>query len=274
MRTRGPIAAAAASALLLGATACAVPAQVPGAPPAPQAPTAPTAAPTIVADPVTAGPTGPTATTGAPDAPASVAPGPAATGAAEADPLAGWQEIVTPNGTATFRIPPDWSADVGGGDLVDYDGFTRWSNSIVISDADGARQLRYWDGPGDDVGASSAFGVVAQERIATLDAEELAAAGGGSPYLEHWARAWWDGGADGGEVRAHVAVTPQHAEGEPPSAAFSDGHRLISFGALRTMASEEAAIEWLESDEAARLFEIVRTLDLHGAPVDAMPLQG
>lgn len=48
---------------------------------------------------------------------------------------------------------------------------------------------------------------------------------------------------------------------------------MIFFGARQAFANREEAVAWLEGDEAAEVFAIVRTLDLHGASADAMPEQ-
>ncbi|WAC66766.1 hypothetical protein OVA14_03040 [Agrococcus sp. SL85] len=217
------------------------------------------------ADPTEAPTTAPTSQAPAPTSESSAAPTPT-----ETDPQAVWQRIETPNGTASFRIPPGWSAEVDG-EEQEYDGETHWVNGIAIRDPDGSVRLSYWDGPGDGAGAVARFGIVSTERVATLSEDELAAVDRDDrSVLEHSASAWWDGN-DTGDTWAHVALSHVAGGDQPPTATVIDGERLIDFSTRRDMASEEEAIAWLESAEAALLLDIIATLDLTGIPAPVLP---
>lgn len=226
------------------------------------------AAPTAATAPVPSAPTPTAALTAAPTAPATPEP------TSAPDPRADWQQVATPNGTASFRIPPGWTADVGGGEL-EHDGELHWQNHIEVLDEAGAVQLHYWDGPGaDDVAAISRVGIVAEAPVETLDAEELATVVGevhDPAYLDHAAAAWWiDWGEQG--TQAVVSLTTMLGiAANQPGFLTQDGVRGVSFVSLRTMASEADAEAWLAGDEAAELLDIIRTLDLTAAPSPALP---
>ncbi len=231
------------------------------------APVAPPAAGTATAS------TAPQATAGAP----STTPTPARTptpsptpSPTPGDPHAGWQEVATPNGTATFRIPPGWTAEVGG-ERIDYDGEEHWVNDITVRSDTGAISLSYYDGPYDDVGAVADFGVVRSTPVATLDAAELASARDIDPaYLDHRASAWWTTG-DGAMFHAHAGLaSPQMADGQPLSMVY-DGERSLSLGVRADFGSEADAVAWLESDEVTAVLQIVETLDLTAIPAPALP---
>ncbi|MCH1884084.1 hypothetical protein [Agrococcus sp. ARC_14] len=205
-----------------------------------------------------------------PTAPAEPSPVPT-TAPAASDPHAEWQELATPNGTASFLIPPGWTARMGGEELQ-YDGELHWQNSVGLVDERGTVQLTYWDGPGEDVGAGARFGIVASEPAATLDDAERASVDVfDEAYLEHAATAWWSGSQDQG-FRAIVGLTTATCFGDShPGLMVQDGERTISFLTLREMPSEAEAIAWLEGDEAALLMEIIGTLDLTAIPSPALP---
>ncbi len=203
----------------------------------------------------------------APTATASVEPTSTAT---PTDPHAGWQEIATPNGTATFRIPPGWTAEVGGEEIA-YDGEQHWVNAVTVRSETGTISAGYYDGPYDDVGAAASFGVVRSTPVETLDAEELAAAGDTDPvHLEHHASAWWASG-DGATFTAFAGLATRRVGDSPPGALVSDGERTVSLGVREDFASEAEAVAWLESDDVAIVLEIVATLDLTGIPAPALP---
>lgn len=240
-----PVAAGIAAIVLLAGCA------QPGA----EAPEAPTAAPTSQAPSPSAEPT-PSATV--------------------ADPHADWQRIETPNGTASFLIPPGWAAEIGGQEL-EHDGEIHWQNEIVVLDPDGEAQLGYSDGPGgDDVAAIARVGIVELRPVATLDDEERAAAAGDvadPAYLEHAVAAWWVDWGDQG-IRGIVSLTPDSVEaagGHQPGFLVLDGERGLSFGTMRAFSTDAEAAAWLESDEVAQLVDIVATLDLTGIPAPALP---
>ncbi len=223
--------------------------------------TSPASAPTPTAASHATAPT-PSATA----APSST-PSPSST---PTDPLAGWQEVATPNGTATFRIPPGWTAELDG-EHVDYDGETHWLNEITLRDAAGELHLGYVDGPYDDVGAVASFGVVRSTPVATLDEAERAAHDDVEPrHLDHHAIAWWTSG-DGATFTAEAALAnPPMGESQPTSMVI-DGERSVSFGVREEFTSEAEAVAWLESDDVALLLEIVSTLDLTAIPAPALP---
>ncbi|MET4098431.1 hypothetical protein ABIB37_000668 [Agrococcus sp. UYP10] len=127
MSRRGAAAAALTTIALLVA-GCAPTAGGPGETPA-ATPTA-TATPTASAEPTPTASPAPTPT-----------PTPSST-----DPSADWQEIATPNGTATFRIPPGWTAEVGGEEVA-YDGEQHWVNAIAVRNETGTVTASYYDGP-------------------------------------------------------------------------------------------------------------------------------
>lgn len=224
-------------------------------------------------------PTSPASTTApAPSTPSPPASTPAQSPAptptptdAPSDPYAGWQQIATPNGTATFRIPPGWIAEIEG-EEVDYDGETHWVNEIVLRDAAGELTLSYGDGPYDDVGAAADFGVVRSTPVATLDDAELEAApveGYNRLFLDHRATAWWVS-SDGVTFRAHagLAIPPGDSQ---PLPRVTDGHRSVTFGTSAEFGSEAEAVAWLEGDDVTAVLEIVATLDLTGIPAPALP---
>ncbi|ROR65940.1 hypothetical protein [Agrococcus jenensis] len=247
MSRRGAAAAALTTIALLVA-GCAPTAGGPG-----ETPTA-TATPTASAEP--------TPTTSAEPTPS---PTPSPT-----DPRADWQEIATPNGTATFRIPPGWTAEVGGEEVA-YDGEQHWVNAITVRDETATMTASYSDGPYDDVGAAADFGVVRSTPVATLDADELAAAGDTNrSYLEHYASAWWTTG-DGTTFTAHAGLATSPAGESAPASTVIDGERTVSFGVRGEFASEAEAVAWLESDDVTAVLEIVATLDLTGIPAPALP---
>lgn len=186
------------------------------------------------------------------------------------DPHADWQEIATPNGTATFSIPPGFTAEVGGEEVA-YDGEQHWVNAITVRDETGTVTARYGDGPYDDVGAAAESGVVRSTPIATLDAEELAAAGDTNrSSLEHDASAWWTTG-DGSTFTAHAGLATSPVGESAPASTITDGEGTVSFGVRGEFASEAEAVAWLESDEVTAVLEIVATLDLTGIPAPALP---
>lgn len=249
MRARCTTTLAAAS-LVLAMTACAPPSADPGA----------TDAPSASVEPTTAAPT--------------AAASPSATPTTPADPHAEWQQIETPNGTATFLIPPGWSAELDGEEL-EYDGQVHWQNAIDVLDESGAVQLGYRDGPFDDVPTAVPFAVIAGERVETLDREERAVAERDvfdPSYLDHAAVAWWNDAADQ-EVTAVVALaTADSLDGDrQPGFIVQDSQRSISFASFHAMGSRAEAEAWLAGEEAARLLEIIGTLDLSAVPAPALP---
>ncbi|MGM1028860.1 MAG: hypothetical protein ACQEWM_03175 [Actinomycetota bacterium] len=186
------------------------------------------------------------------------------------DPQADWQEISTPNGTATFRIPPGWTAEVGGEEIA-YDGEQHWVNEISLADAAGELHLGYSDGPYDDVGAAAHFGVVRAAPVATLDeAERAAHSDVDARYLDHHATAWWTSG-DRSTFTAQAALAnPPMAESQP-TWPVGDGERSVWFGVRQEFTSEADAVAWLESDDVTLLLEIIATLDLTAIPAPALP---
>ncbi len=250
MRTRR-ITTCAATALVLALTACAQPA----------VDAVPTSDPSASVEPTT---------TAQPTAAAS----PSMTPATPADPHADWQQIATPNGTATFLIPPAWSAEVDGEEL-EYDGELRWQNVVHVLDESGTVQLGYVDGPFDDVGVAARFGVVAGERVETLDDAERAAAEQDvldPSYLDHAALASWADSLSP-EITAVVslALSASLDGNAQPVLLVQDSQRSISFSTQREMSSIDEAEAWLAGDEAARLLEIIGTLDLNAVPAPVLP---
>lgn len=240
--SRRPVAAALVTMLALAIGGCAAAPATPAATPA-----APSAAP----------------------APSSAAPTPTAT-PTPTDPRADWQEIATPNGTATFRIPPGWTAEVGGEEIA-YDGEQHWVNAVTVRNETGTMVANYYDGPYDDVDAAAGFDVVRSTPVATLDADELAGAGDTDrTYLEHDASAWWTTG-DGATFTARAGLAASPGGDSPPTSIVLDGERTVSFGARGEFVSEAEAVEWLESDDVSVVLEIVATLDLSGIPAPALP---
>jgi hypothetical protein len=221
-----------------------------------------------------AAPAAPPAT---PTAPSAAAPSPTPTPApaptptqTSTDPRADWQEIATPNGTATFSIPPGWTAEVGGEEIA-YDGEQHWVNSVTVRNETGTMSAGYYDGPYDDVGAAADFGVVRSTPVATLDAAELEAAGDtDSAHLEHHASAWWTSG-DGATFTAYAGLARLSRADSRPVSPVGDGQRTVSFGVREDFASEADAVAWLESDDVAAVLEIVATLDLTGIPAPVLP---
>lgn len=197
--------------------------------------------------------------------PSTPAPSPTPT-----DPLADWQEVATPNGTATFRIPPGWTAEMGG-EQIEYDGETHWVNQIGLRDAAGELHLGYGDGPYDDVGAAARFGVVRATPVATLDEAERAAHDDVEPRsLDHHAIAWWESG-DGTAFIAHAGLATAPFGESPPTSGVTDGERSVWFGVREEFTSEADAVAWLESDDVALLLDIVATLDLTAIPAPVLP---
>ena len=167
----------------------------------------------------------------APSATPTATPAPTPT-----DPHGGWQDVATPNGTAAFRIPPGWTADTGG-EAVQYDGETHWVNAITARNEAGTMSVSYYDGPYDDVGAAASFGVVRSTPVATLDAEELAAAGDTDPmYLEHHASAWWESG-DGTTFSAYAGLATSPVGDSAPASTVIDGERTVSLGVRESSAA-------------------------------------
>lgn len=240
--------AVAAIVLALSITGCGM--TPPAATPRASAASSPPAAPSSDASPAPA---------------ASTTPSPT-----PSDPLDGWQEIATPNGTATFRIPPGWTAEMGG-EEVDYDGETHWMNEITLADAEDRLHLGYVDGPFDDVGAHAHFGVVRSMPVATLDEEERAAVVDTDPgSLDHHVVAWWTTG-DEVTFTAHAGLANPSSGEIPPTAIVTDGERTVSFGVRDEFSSEADAVAWLESDDVTLLLEIAATLDLTAIPAPALP---
>lgn len=180
------------------------------------------------------------------------------------------QEVATPNGTAAFRIPPGWTAQLTG-ERVDYDGETHWVNEITLADAAGELHMRYVDGPFDDVGAVAHFGVTRATPVATLDDAERRERDDVEPgHLDHHAIAWWTS-ADRSTFTAHAALANSATGESPPTSIVIDGERSISLGTVETFTSEADAVAWLESDDVTLLLEIVATLDLTAIPAPALP---
>ena len=77
----------------------------------------------------------------------------------------GWQQIAVPSGTATFRIPPEWSvSEVEGG--------------LDLLRGDGQRQLLYREGPDTGDGRClDASGTAVAWRTAVLDRVDVALTG-------------------------------------------------------------------------------------------------
>lgn len=211
----------------------------------------------------------------APPAQTTQAPTPTPPPTPSEDPQADWQTVETPNGTASFRMPPGWTADIGGEEL-EYDGELHWRNDIALMDDSGRVRLEYADGPDfEDLAAVAEFGVVASEPVATLDDEELADA---LPhvfdpaYLEHAATAWWIDWGDQG-MRAGISLTGAAAGAgeQQASHGVQDGRRGIWFGIADTLPDRDAALRWLEGDDTELLLDIIATLDLTGIPAPVLP---
>jgi hypothetical protein len=241
--------AAALVAVVLTLTACGTAAGEPSAPP-----TATSAAPSV-----------PHAPAASPE-PAVPSPEPSQT-----DPHADWQRVETPNGTASFRIPPGWTARIEGGE-TEYDGELHWGNSITLADAEGVGRLLYGDGPGDDVAVAPLhWGVVVSAPVASLDEDERARVEVHDPAsLDHAATAWWTS-HDGAVFWAHVALTREPGADSVPTAWVIDGERLVGFATHSEFAAEADAVAWLQSAEAELYLEIISTLDLTAVASPALP---
>ncbi len=177
MRARGLIVAAAASALLLGVAACAVPATGPSTPAQPSAPVAP--------------PTGSAAE------PAAMTPAPTATrdaaAAAGSDALADWQSVETADGRFRWRIPPDWS--VVDESFEAEDGLGHVNAITVVSDT--GQRLAYFGSAhyGDRGGACAAWdgdGTTSVPAQLHFDAPALAGEGRVVAYTREYAAGAFD----------------------------------------------------------------------------------
>ena len=170
----------------------------------------------------------------------------------------GWQQIPVPSGTATFRIPADWSvAETAGG--------------LDVLRADGERQLGYAEGvSAGDGRCVDASGTAVAWRTVALDRQDVSIAGAtgvafGAAALQlgdQWVMSL-------GLRPAEAAQRPQC----PIVNAFETASGLVSFGseviatgsgpgAPWQVASAAAAEEYLATEEYATLRAVLMSLEL------------
>ncbi len=271
--SRTAVRALRASAAVLAALALAACAQ----PAAPAAPSSPAAEP---------------APTGAPTASATPAP------SASADV---WRAFESQDGAVRLSLPPGWTVEDRSAvepESEMYNTGPGWLNDLVVRDGEGDAMLVYQEYYGNDsfvcAEPPAADVAVPVEPFAPTLRAELDAAGAqhGYPPVEVQVRSGlqediaWDGERDvpTGQWRASLgmfALVPsgEHCEWDGWVPEIWAGNRIVIVEAVADrlqddgaagqimFGSEQAARDWLESEEVATLIDVLESLELTGAPV-------
>lgn len=196
------------------------------------------------------------------DAPsaAPIAPAPSGAAAPSHDASVVGTTFTTQNGTASFVLPPGWSADDVSAVRKNHNGLAQWSNTIEIADDEGRPVLMYGDGPYDDASTPGDVTVVAELAVT----DDLSAA------------AWM---IDSGErVALHAELADMTGEAPFAPVPAVEGRNAIFRvdlaqldGCAEVVADAAAGQACLDSEAVIELLDVISTVELHAVPWDAMP---
>lgn len=169
-----------------------------------------------------------------------------------------WQQVLVPSGRATFRIPPDWST-------------SETADGVAVLRADGERQLGYAEGADTGDGrCTDASGTAVAWRTANLDRADVSLAGASD--VSYGAAALQLGGqwvVSVGLLPTGQATRPQCPivnSFEAPGGDISFGSETIARGAGEgapwAVASQQAATQYLDSEEYRTIRAILMSLEL------------